>query len=176
MKMSWRWNAGAFLLATLPVWSVSPVCSWAGTMPLPSFFSTTPTKRIQPADRVQFSMIEHEMRNLIGRRGEARTPHLFCAVGYVFPDGDALTMVIWKNRDLLYWWRGAGSKESRAESITLRFSPVTDLINNVVEDGAILSGSTTLNRSQVAAIRADCKAHGKHYTIPPFKPPKDETK
>ena len=156
------------------MWSVWPVCSWAGTMPSPSFFSTTPTKRIQPADRLQFSMIENEMRNLISRREEARSANQFCAVGYVFPDGDALTMVIWKSRNLLYWWRGAASKESRAESITLRFSPVTDLTNNVVDDGAILSGSTTLNRSQVAAIRADCQAHGKHYTIPPFKLPKDE--
>lgn len=166
--MHWR------LIGIAMIACMTASSGFAETVPYPPIFSDAPVKRFSPMENPRFEKMDRELKNLITRRGNTNINNLFCASGFHFPSGNIRTMVIWTNEDQLYWWRGAGSEEEKAESFTLLFSPYSDL-KNAVEDGATLSGPTTVNRSQAKATVEDCERYGQKFLVRPFTPEKEKS-
>lgn len=146
----------------------------AETIPYPPMFSDAPIKRFHPTEYPQFNLIQRELLNITTRRGDPQIKNMFCASGFVFPNGDERVMVIWKNKEQLYWWDGTSDDQERQESLSLWLSPYSDL-KNAVEDGAMLSGPTTVNRSQAKAAVDDCEKYGQKFLISPFTPVKEKS-
>lgn len=147
-----------------------------GPVPAPSVLYPTPVERIALEDYPPFSIARLEIQNLILAHGDPAITNTFCAIGYRLVHGGLISIVIWKNHQHLYFWHGGDAKAAQSrptEAQTLRFSPVTDLSNDVVEDdfGGVL-GTRTLRRADVNGTWADCEQYGTRLRITPFKPPK----
>lgn len=143
------------------------------TIPFPPIFFADPIQRFQAIEQPRFNLIERELQNLTARRGDPKVNNVFCASGFIFPNELERVAVVWTNKDQLYVWPGTTDPQDREESISLSLSPYSDLIN-VAEDGAILSGPTTLNRSQAKAAVEDCEQYGQKFLVRPFTPAKEQ--
>lgn len=149
----------------------------SGPVPAPSVLYPIPSERIALQDYPPFSIASVEMQNAILAHGNPAITNEFCAVGYRLEHGQPISIVIWKTGKLLYFWQGGDAKAAQkrpTEAETLRFSPATDLSNDVVEDDfdGIL-GTRTLRRADLNGTWADCEQYGTQFTIAPFKPPNE---
>ncbi|THJ30738.1 hypothetical protein E8K88_17355 [Lampropedia aestuarii] len=161
--MNWRTNTlGVILFLTNTV-------ALAEVIPYPSIFSEAPVKRFQPNENFRFNLIERELRNLIAFAGDPKIINNFCASGFKFSNGDLISTVIWENRGHFYFWMGSIEEYSRKESLTLAMSKYANL-NNAVDDGEVLSGPRTVNKSQAKSAIEDCEKYGQKFIVPPFTP------
>lgn len=144
------------------------------TVPFPPIFSYSPVQRVLPTQHYRFNLIDRELKNLITINGDTKTNNLFCASGFIFPNGNERAIVIWMNKSQLYWWWGTTDPQERKESSSLWLAPYSDL-KEVAEDGAILGGSTTLNRSQAKSAIEDCEQYGQKFLVSPFTPEPEKT-
>jgi hypothetical protein len=134
-----------------------------------------------------FSIIEIEMKNLIADKMDdnhfKHTNH-FCAVGYVLPR-DRKTkkpgpprrevVVHWLEGKILYRWAGGDPKAAKEEyyfTSSLKFSPGISLDGAPAEGGdQPLEKDSASFTENIENVLADCRKHGKQYTIEPFPPP-----
>ncbi|WP_269790662.1 hypothetical protein [Stenotrophomonas sp. Iso1] len=138
-------------------------------------YERAPLARVAPQDYPQFKLIDAELRNMVRRHGDRTVPNTFCAVAYRLEGGMLETVLVWDNAPwLIRWWGGdelATSEERYAVSAS--FSPVTDLQRDLVEDTKFPLGTRAVVRADAEALIADCRQHGRQYTVPPL-PAKSE--
>ncbi|THJ34207.1 hypothetical protein E8K88_06660 [Lampropedia aestuarii] len=166
--MKWHFVAKGILVIALASHA------WAEKISYPPIFSDIPVQRFSPIEHERFDLINLELKNLISNSKASELNNSFCASGFIFSDGKPLTMVIWENKDRLYWWRGSEGELSREQSLTLFFSPASDLKNSVDEDAVMIS-STALKHSQAKAAIDYCEKFGQKYLVPPFTPEPEKT-
>lgn len=133
-------------------------------------YKHAPLARIEPLDHPQFKLIDAELRNTVRRHGDRSVANTFCAVGYRLAGGALETVLIWDNAQwLIRWWGGdelATSEERYAVSAS--FSVVTDLQKDLVDDARFPLGTRAVVRADAQALIADCRQHGRQYTVPPL--------
>ncbi|MDR0635177.1 MAG: hypothetical protein LBF91_09395, partial [Azoarcus sp.] len=133
-----------------------------------------------------FSIIEIEMKNLIvGKMDDSfKNTNHFCAVGYVLPrdrkgrkpsPSRREVVVYWLEGKILYRWAGGDPKAAKEDfyfARSLMFSPGISLDGAPAEGGdQPLEKDSASFTENVENVLADCRKHGKQYTIEPFTPP-----
>lgn len=140
--------------------------------PVPAMiYDPAPLARIEPQQHAQFRQIDAELRNVVRRRGDRRVANRFCVAGYRFADGQLETVLFWEQAQWLIRWRGGDPQGAgERDAVSASFSRVIDLRHDLVEDARFPLGTGAVLRVDAEALLADCRRHGRHYTVPPLPP------
>ncbi len=139
-----------------------------------------PIAHVEPLEFEKFSMMQREMQYLIFYDGDHSKENHFCVVGYAFENGGTEAVVIWKEDNSLFVWRG-GEAEAAKRRFGRAFSLYRatrigeeNLYDKLPDPPYFLGGDKLATRSSFYATMEDCERHGRQYRIPAFTPPDDE--
>lgn len=129
-------------------------------------------RHASPAIDDRFRDPRHDLRRLLLEARANRHTNHFCLVAYVWPDGTSRAAVHWLEGKRLIPWAGESvdAKTGGTRQDDLLAAPYIDLTRDLVDTPQEQAGESYYHlRADAEGTLEDCRQHGVHYTIPPFR-------